>query len=121
MGQLGYDVAASAIADRLQSRAEREVFVVLDGERVVGWAAVCAQETFVDGVGGYLEGLVVDESVRSSGIGARLLDVVEAWARERGCTEIRVHSNVVRERAHTFYRRRGYAAIKTQYYFRKSF
>lgn len=119
MGQLGYEVAAGTIADRLRTRAGREVFVALEGDRVVGWAAVCAQEAFVGGLGGYLEGLVVDEAVRGSGIGAQLLDAAEAWARERGCTEIRVHSNVVRIRAHQFYRRLGYATVKSQHYFRK--
>jgi GNAT superfamily N-acetyltransferase len=59
--------------------------------------------------------LVVDEAVRSRGAGARLLDAAEAWARERGCAEMRVQSNVVRERAHTFYERHGYATIKAQY------
>jgi GNAT superfamily N-acetyltransferase len=119
MGQLGYDVAAPTIAGRLRSRAGREVFVALEGDRVVGWAAVCAQEAFVEGVGGYLEGLVVDEAIRGAGIGAQLLAAAEVWARERGCTEMRVHSNVVRNRAHQFYRRLGYATVKSQFYFRK--
>jgi GNAT superfamily N-acetyltransferase len=119
MGQLGYEVAPAAIAGRLTRRTEREIFVAVVDERVAGWAAVRAQEPFVEGLGAYLEGLVVDESTRSSGIGADLLDAAEAWARERGCTEMRVHSNVVRDRAHAFYRRRGYATIKAQYYFRK--
>ena len=38
----------------------------------------------------------------------------EAWARERGCLAVRVRSNVVRERAHAFYRREGFREIKTQ-------
>ncbi len=44
-------------------------------------------------------GLVVDEAIRGAGIGAQLLAAAEVWARERGCTEMRVHSNVVRNRA----------------------
>ncbi|MGA8576902.1 MAG: GNAT family N-acetyltransferase [Candidatus Cybelea sp.] len=119
MGQLGYDVAPAAIAGRLARRAEREIFVAVVDERVAGWAAVCAREPFVEGLGAYLEGLVVEESMRSSGIGANLLDAAETWARKRGCTEMHVHSNVVRDRAHAFYRRCGYATLKAQYYFRK--
>lgn len=119
MAQLGYDVAPEVIADRLQRLVCREVFVALSRERIVGWAAVCADEPFVEGLGAHLEGLVVEESVRSLGIGAALLERVEAWARQRGCTELRVHSNVIRERAHAFYRRRGYTTVKAQYYFSK--
>ena len=120
MGQLGYDVPAPAIADRLAHRERRrEILVATRGEAVVGWAAISTDETFVEGYGALLEGLVVEESARSEGVGAQLLDAAEAWARERGCTEMRVQSNVVRERAHRFYQRRGYATIKRQFQFRK--
>ncbi len=119
MHQLGYDVAADSIEDRLRRRDSREIFVAVRDQRVIGWAAVCVEETFVDGLGAHLDGLVVDEAVRSSGIGARLLEAAEAWARARGCAEMRVHSNVVRQRAHEFYRRHGYVTIKTQSNFRK--
>jgi GNAT superfamily N-acetyltransferase len=121
MIQLGYDVSVGALADRLRRRGERrEVFVATcDDDGVVGWAAVHADEPFVEGFGAYLDGLVVDEAVRSQGAGARLLDAAEAWARERGCTEIRVWSNVIRKRAHAFYERQGYVTIKAQYHLRK--
>ena len=121
MSQLGYDVATPEIAERLGRRQERrEVFVAMRAEDVVGWAAVCADEPFVEGFGAHLEGLVVEESMRSLGIGARLIAAVEGWARERGCAEIRVQSNVVRERAHAFYQGHGYVTIKAQYHLRKS-
>jgi len=61
-----------------------------------------------------LEGFVVDEAARSRGIGAALLEAVESRARERGCAEIRVQSNVLRERAHSFYERNGYVKVKAQ-------
>ena len=121
MAQLGYDVPAPAIAARLRRLGERrDVFVATDGERVVGWAALLVDEPFVDGFGAFLEGLVVDETARSRGIGVALLEAVEARARERGCAEIRVQSNVLRERAHSFYERNGYLKVKAQYQLRKS-
>jgi GNAT superfamily N-acetyltransferase len=120
MAQLGYTVAAAELHERLKRRGDRrEVLVVDSSEKVVGWAAVSTDETFVEGYGAELEGLVVDESVRDRGIGRQLLDAAESWARERGCDEIRVRSNVVRERAHAFYHRHGYETIKAQYNFRK--
>ena len=120
MKQLGYDVAAAAIADRLARRdGRREVLVAIRDDRVVGWAAVSVDEPFVEGFTAQLEGLVVDESVRSRGVGAQLLDAAEAWARARGCQELRVWSNVIRARAHAFYARREYTTIKAQYLFGK--
>ena len=121
MGQLGYDVPAAAVTVRLQRLGERrDVFVVTDAERVVGWAALSIDEAFVEGFGALLEGFVVDEAARSRGIGAALLEAVESRARERGCAEIRVQSNVLRERAHSFYERNGYVKVKAQYQLRKS-
>ncbi|HEX3671168.1 MAG TPA: GNAT family N-acetyltransferase, partial [Candidatus Cybelea sp.] len=117
--QLGYDVRQEVIAESLRRRGSREVFVAATGERIVGWTAVSMHEPFVEGPGAHLDGLVVDESVRSSGIGGKLLAAAEAWARERDCKEMCLHSNVVRDRAHAFYRRHGYDTVKAQYYFRK--
>jgi GNAT superfamily N-acetyltransferase len=120
MMQLGYAVPAAALRDRLQRLDERRaILVATSGDDVVGWAAVCIDEPFVEGFGAHLEGLVVDESRRSEGIGARLLDAAEAWARARGCAEMRVQSNVIRERAHVFYERHSYTTIKAQYQLRK--
>jgi GNAT superfamily N-acetyltransferase len=121
MTQLGYDVPDEKVADRLTRRsARREVFVVLLSDEVVGWAAVSTDEPFVEGFSAQLEGLIVEEGSRSRGAGALLLDAVEAWARTRNCTVIRVQSNVVRQRAHGFYEHHGYATIKTQFHLRKT-
>ena len=120
MTQLGYAVPVPTLAARLaRLEKRREVFVATDADRVVGWAALLIDETFVEGFGAYLEGFVVDESARGQGIGVQLLEAVEARARERGCAEIRVQSNVARERAHSFYERNGYTKVKAQYQLRK--
>lgn len=121
MRQLGYDVITEEIVVRLARRdAEREIFVADEGSGALGWAAVCVEEGFVEGRVAWIEGFVVDEQARSVGVGATLLDAAEGWARGRGCTVMRVQSNVIRERAHEFYERHGYAKIKAQFAFRKS-
>jgi GNAT superfamily N-acetyltransferase len=67
-----------------------------------------------------LNGLIVAEGHRSLGAGARLLEAAESWARKHDCPSMSVRSNVVRERAHDFYLRRGYEHYKTQKAFRKN-
>lgn len=120
MEQLGYPVPASKIEERLGRMPERRVVLVavVDGE-VVGWTSVCADETLVEGLDACIEGFVVDERVRSRGVGLRLLQVAERWSKERGCASLIVRSNVVRTRAHGFYDRNGYVTIKSQRFFRK--
>jgi len=52
--------------------------------------------------------MVVEEGLRSQGIGAALVRAAEAWLKERGCGVIEVTSNLVRTDAHRFYERIGY-------------
>jgi GNAT superfamily N-acetyltransferase len=85
----------------------------------VGWAhayVCCLVES-----GPYVElgGLVVDESYRGKGVGGKLLEKVEDWARQNRCRSVSVRSNVIRHQAHKFYADQGYEQIKTQHAFRK--
>ena len=64
--------------------------------------------------------LVVDDAQRSRGVGALLIEQVEAWGREHGCKTIGLRSNVILDRAHKFYERLGYVHYKTQKSFRKT-
>jgi GNAT superfamily N-acetyltransferase len=48
-----------------------------------------------------------------------LLAAAESWASARGYTSMRIRSNTARVEARPFYRKHGYAIVKTQYVFRK--
>lgn len=124
-GQLGYPADAPTIARRLADIANRDagmVLVAVDAHGTVCGFALAEPryllftEPFVE-----LAALVVGEAVRGQGIGAALLAAVEAWARERGVSRVRVRSNVIRDRAHRFYLREGYAEGKRQVVFVKDF
>jgi GNAT superfamily N-acetyltransferase len=120
--QLGYDLSEADAADRLSRilrRDDQQLFVAaLDG-RAVGWVHVlCAEyvdaEAFV-----VIGGLVVDRNHRRLGIGRALMDRAEGWARERGCSVVRLTSSATRSAAHRFYEDLGYTNIKRQYSFIK--
>ncbi len=76
-------------------------------------------ETITDSGRADIEGLVVEDEYRGNGIGRLLVDAAETWARRRNCASMRLVSNVVRERAHEFYKRLGYSVLKTQHAFKK--
>jgi GNAT superfamily N-acetyltransferase len=122
--QLGYQCTGAEIRKRLDDMKDPTqygVFVaVLSRGEVVGWIGVyvfraAELDTFAE-----ISGLVVDETLRSRGIGKALLQVAEDWARRAGCGVISVNSNVIRDRAHRFYVSNGYQMVKTQKIFRKS-
>jgi GNAT superfamily N-acetyltransferase len=121
--QLGYPVEASALASRaseIRARTDDEVLVAVDAsDRAIGWLHVGRLAILEASNLAIIHGLVVDETQRSSGIGAALVDAAEAWARERGATAIVVYSRSTRTRAHRFYERIGYTEIKRSHVFEK--
>ena len=120
--QLGYDVEPSQLRARLSSliaRPDHLFIVACDGEPAVGWLHATVAEYIETGPFVVVGGLVVDSRRRGEGIGRLLLDEAEAWARQRGCSIVRLWSSVARAGAHRFYERAGYTNIKTQYSFVK--
>ena len=51
--------------------------------------------------------LIVRSDLRSQGVGALLVNAAVQSAKESGCLRLEVSSNMVRERAHAFYRKQG--------------
>lgn len=121
--QLGYECKEVQVQQRLRGMMDPRQYGVFVAERaqgqVVGWVCVCVFRTVELDTFAEISGLVVDESLRSRGIGKTLLQAAEEWARRTGCVAIAVHSNVTRNRAHQFYLSNRYELVKTQKMFRK--
>jgi GNAT superfamily N-acetyltransferase len=122
-GQLGYPTSTKQMAARLRrllrDKSGACFLAETAREGVIGWVHVSVTPLLEVELRAEVNGLVVDEKVRSRGAGARLLDTAERWARKKGCTGMSVRSNVIRDRAHGFYLRQGYEHYKTQKAFRK--
>lgn len=123
-GELGYPATRQQVVARLaaiEADPASRVFVAEDADgRVVGWLQVAQQAHLAEDEVAEVLGLVVAESERSTGVGAKLLQAAEAWVRERGAARMRVRSRIERERAHRFYERAGYQRRKTQHVFAKA-
>lgn len=121
--QLGYESTTDEIAGRMAQMSgspEHAVFVAQSSDgKISGWIGLCILRMVEADARVEVSGLVVDERARSQGIGRLLLDRGERWAREKGCRQIGLRTNVIRERAHAFYERQGYKHTKTQRTYRK--
>jgi GNAT superfamily N-acetyltransferase len=121
--QLGYPSNPNETARRLaeiQHSNESCIFVAqLTGGEIAGWIGMFVFRSIADEPRVEISGLIVDERVRSQGIGEKLLHRAEQWAREKGCRTIGLRCNVIRDRAHAFYECHGYEHVKTQKSFRK--
>jgi GNAT superfamily N-acetyltransferase len=123
-GQFGYPATGEAIGRRLAAIIDDPDATVLvaqarDGA-VVGWVHVRTLQLLQRDACAEICGLVVEEAWRYRGIGGQLMAAAEDWARRQGMSLLRLRSNVVRNDAHAFYRRLGYAGSKTSVLFTKT-
>jgi GNAT superfamily N-acetyltransferase len=123
--QLSYSSTPQQVVLRLRAlhqSHEQAVFVAADpGDQAIGFVHVQVRHAIEHDSRGELVALVVDEQIRSRGVGRLLMEAAEAWVRNQGLTTIVLRSNVTRERAHAFYERLGYRHTKSQKFFVKDF
>jgi GNAT superfamily N-acetyltransferase len=114
LGQLGYPVGTGEIPprlDRLRNDDRTAVLLAERDHRIVGLATVHILSVLNRPRDvAWLTALVVDESARGSGVGRRLVDAVERFAREHGCERLSVTTHESRLGARTFYLRIGFEA-----------
>ncbi len=122
-GQLGYPSTEKQMKARLRVMfKDKEAACFIADSRdggLIGWIHVSTTPLLEVERRAEVNGLVVDETVRSQGAGALLLAAAEKWARGKRCRSMSVRSNVLRDRVHGFYLRNGYEHYKTQKAFRK--
>jgi GNAT superfamily N-acetyltransferase len=122
--QLRYPSTGKQVQMRIAAMATSSQYAVyvaeLPGGQIGGWIGLHVFRSVEQDSCAAISGLIIDQQLRSHGIGKELLVAAENWARIQGCNAISVHSNVTRERAHQFYSRNGFEYIKTQKYFLKA-
>ncbi len=121
-GELGYPASAAAMEERIRNYAlltDRIVFVACQHNAVIAWIDVGIVHHLQVEPTGEIGGLVVSQTCRSAGIGAKLVSRAEKWVKDRGLTRMIVRSNAAREAAHRFYLREGYERTKTSAVFSK--
>ena len=94
-------IAANHAPDKVAQRlVERDVFVCLEGHRIVGTIGLESDK---------LRSLFVEPDLQGRGVGARLVAHLEAHARQAGVAELHLSSSIT---ARGFYQRLGYRMIR---------
>jgi GNAT superfamily N-acetyltransferase len=120
--QLGYEVPPRIIIARLKKLArdpKAAIFVAEVEGRAAGWMQLLDQLVLETGSRTEVAALVVDENLRRGGVGRKLMEHAEMWARKRGSKWVNLRSNHKRAIAHAFYESIGYRHYKSQKAFRK--
>lgn len=119
--QLGYEVnirTTEARLSRILAFDFHKVFVYED-DTVTGWAHVYGK-ALIELDYAEIGGIVVDQNIRRSGVGLKLMKACENWAKENGYEEIRLRSGEKRKQAHQFYLSLGYEHIDEQKVFKRT-
>ena len=120
--QLGYPSTVASIASRLDCllrSSDHGVFVAESRRSVLGWIHVTSAIHVESDPFAEIAGLVVDESWRSRGVGAKLMVEAEVWAQRMGFAVLRVRTRTSRRDAQRFYERHGFRPTKEQLVFDK--
>jgi len=109
---LGYPSTPEELPPRLtvvQGQGDTVLVAEDDTGKVVGFSALHLMRLFHQRKPlGYITAFVTDPAAQRTGVGRRLLEASEAWARERGCYRLTVTSAEQRAGAHAFYESCGY-------------
>lgn len=122
VAELGYPATPGEMGARLErllSDPRQFIALAIRGDAVLGLVAAAHRLVLESGDSVEIVGLVVAERARKQGIGGRLVELAESWARGRGITAMRVRSNVTRTQSHPFYESLGYVRQKTQHVYAK--
>ncbi len=122
--QMGYKISPEETSERLASilaSKSHKVFVAAVDGNVVGYIHANDYDVLYFPHMKNILGIAVNEEFKRQGIGRRLMDATEVWARNTNAVGIRLVSGSERKDAHAFYTHCGYKENKEQLNFKKIF
>jgi GNAT superfamily N-acetyltransferase len=121
--QLGYEVATDEVIgriDRVLASRNHYAAVVEDREKVLGLVHVYERPALEKPCVAVVQALIVDGSLRKTGVGRILMAAAEAWARAKGLTCLVLHTRDDREDARAFYEHLGHQKAATSHLMSKA-
>lgn len=119
---LGYDCDPAMVREKLRrvfTTPREQVFVAECGGVIAGYIHAEDYDVLYFPTMKNILGLAVASEYRRLGVGTKLMQAVENWARETGVQYIRLNSGMTRKGAHDFYRKNGFDDEKAQMRFEK--
>ncbi len=118
LGQLGYVTPPQKINTLLfsSSNSTSDVFVAIEEERVVAFISLIYFDYFPSAEKVCrITALVVDESLRGSGIGTQLIDYAKCEAIAKNCTVLEVTTSIKRDKTQAYYEGIGFEKTSYKY------
>lgn len=109
--QLRTQYTAESLTRQIKQQLEQgyQLAYVEQEQTVICVAGFVIRESLAWGKHMYVDDLVTDASVRSSGAGRRMIEWLKSHARQQHCEQLHLDSGVQRYAAHRFYLREGFS------------
>ena len=106
---------------RLMTRESNLLLVAENNGAMLGFAHACDFDILYGPHLKILRAIAVDDRYRGCGVGKRLLEAVEEWARRTGASGVRIYSGAERTAAIALYKSCGYEFVKPETKYKKDF
>jgi ribosomal protein S18 acetylase RimI-like enzyme len=106
----GFRASRSLESDPAVFRPPSGVFLL---GTVDGLPVACGALRLLDGGVGYIKRMWVDDTMRGTGLGRRLLQALEDAAANRGCQVVQLETNKTLTEAQALYRSAGYEEVES--------
>lgn len=94
-----------------------------DGGAHAGFAEAGLRHDYVNGTDSspvaFLEGIYVDPAFRRTGVARQLVEAVENWARQQGCSELASDADIANISSQNMHNALGFTETQRVVYFRK--
>ncbi|QCR38248.1 GNAT family N-acetyltransferase [Nissabacter sp. SGAir0207] len=115
--QLGYQTDTESLEQRISEAQSTHCALLAELDKEVCGVVVINFITPVheNSLWALISALVIDESLRGTGIGQQLLIAAEHIALDKKCSQIELSSSERRTRAHKFYENNGYKEVRKRF------
>jgi hypothetical protein len=93
-------------------------FGLYSGTNLLGISSCWITVRFYSGKQIELDNVIIDDEIRSTGLGRKFLELLEIWAKENSCNTVELNTYVQNSRSHKFYFNSGYSILG--YHFQKN-
>jgi GNAT superfamily N-acetyltransferase len=101
---------AKAIFEKMQSYPNYKIYIAKYNDKIVATFSLSIMDNIahLGQSSGLVEDVVVKKSMRSKGIGRKMMKYAMEICRKNNCYKMNLSSNIKRERAHKFYENLGF-------------
>lgn len=86
-------------------------FGLYQHNRLIGISSGWITVRFYSGKQLELDNVIIDNEIRSTGLGRRFLELIEGWAKANFCKTLELNTYVRNDRSHKFYFNLGYSIL----------